>query len=161
MIIYFTPGTGKTTFCKSHSEWTDGDTILAKIISDYTGKEIHGDDLHRTILSLYNANRDVLEDCYTEYKSKLMHAKANNDNILFGTRRFMWLADMVFIEDDPHILELRGRPGSFTTREIDYLVHTNAYERLNGKYATQVFNQDQNAFVYQQKERLAWLKDKP
>jgi hypothetical protein len=160
MIIYFSPGTGKTKFCKEHPEWIDGDNILAEIISKHIGQEIHGEDLHRTILPIYNKNRDALENCYTEYKDYLMQAKINDIKVLYGTRRFMWLADMIFIEDEPNVIQRRGRQGT-SVKDIDYLLQVNIYERLKGRYVFELFDKEKNIFVYTFKSNnLEWLKDK-
>jgi hypothetical protein len=109
MLIYSTPITGKTTFCQSNKNWIDGDSILIGllIIETKTYFSNNNHKLGEQIIQYYqNGYGSVIEKVYDNYLNDLK-SRLVNENILFGTRRFMWLANVIYIETDYNILTKR------------------------------------------------------
>ena len=99
MIIYTSPRSGKTTFCNYNPEWIDADVILFSYLNDAFKCDIKDDNRKGDqIIRLFNINRVRAEKCYTRFMEWLKINKYSS-NIMLGTRRFMWLADIVFIKD--------------------------------------------------------------
>ena len=100
MIVYASHNSGKTTFCKDHPEWIDGDQILFDFLGSAFGVKIIDDDTKgRQIIDLFILDRKKAEIVYTGYMNWLKENKYHK-NILLGTRRFMWLADIIIFKRD-------------------------------------------------------------
>ena len=100
MIVYASHNSGKTTFCKDNPEWIDGDQILFDFLGSAFGvKIIDNDTKGRQIIDLFILDRKKAEIVYTGYMNWLKENK-HHKNILLGTRRFMWLADIIIIKKD-------------------------------------------------------------
>jgi len=100
MIVYASHNSGKTTFCKDHPEWIDGDQVLFDFLGSAFGIKIVDDNTKgRQIIDLFILNRKKAEIVYTGYMDWLKENRYVK-NILLGTRRFMWLADIIIIKKD-------------------------------------------------------------
>jgi len=100
MIVYASHNSGKTTFCKNNPEWIDGDQILFDFLGSAFGIKIIDDDTKgRQIIDLFILNRKKAEIVYTGYMEWLKDNRYVK-NILLGTRRFMWLTDIIIIKKD-------------------------------------------------------------
>jgi hypothetical protein len=103
MIIYASPKTGKSTFCKEHTEWIDSDIILFDILKKKFNVVIDDSNKSFELLNLFRINRVKAEDAYTLFMHWLKNHRYS-DNILLGSRRFMWLADKVFLKKSNELL---------------------------------------------------------
>jgi hypothetical protein len=102
MIVYSSPKSGKTKFCRNNPGWIDSDKILFKMLNKAFNCNIIDDDTKGSqIIRLFQRNRDLAENTYTDFMYYLKNNK-DTSNILLGTRRFMWLADIVFLKDTDH-----------------------------------------------------------
>jgi hypothetical protein len=108
--IYCTPGSGKTTCCADR-DLIDGDDLLYACLEKRFPKLVSKADFAQSILRCFERNRGAAEECYTQYMQVLQNCK-DWQIILFGTRRFMWLADFCILEWDWTVLEHRGRAGA-------------------------------------------------
>ena len=98
MIIYASPKTGKSSFCNDNIDWLDGDKILFDMLEKAFHKHITDNDTKGDqIIELFKINRVKAEKCYTKYMEWIKDHKYTN-NVMIGSRRFMWLADKIFIK---------------------------------------------------------------
>ena len=147
MLIYCTPGTGKTTYLKTHTG-IDGDNLLIRELQKLIPK--HKDDLERlngtlladTIYNLYKEGYvDEIERAYQNYEYVLSNyfAGENKPLCLYGSVRLMKLADKVYLEQDEDVLRQRGKikPRFIVNRELSEATHEGiTYETLNGKFVS-------------------------
>lgn len=102
MIIYASPKSGKTSFCSINKEWIDSDKILFKMLNKaFKTVIVDNDTKGQQIIKLFQINRNKAENTYTEFMYWLKDNK-DSKNIMLGTRRFMWLADIVLLKDTNH-----------------------------------------------------------
>jgi len=101
MIVYSSPKSGKSTFCRLNPEWIDSDKILFKLLNKaFKTSLIDNDTKGQQIIKLFRINRNKAENTYSEFMYWL---KDNKDkNILLGSRRFMWMADIVLLKNTDH-----------------------------------------------------------
>lgn len=99
MIIYSSPGTGKTTFCNnsSNKRWLDGDVKLFEILSEEFYTIVNDDNKKTKILDLFMIDKNRANHCYNLYYKWLSIHKYDSD-ILMGSKRFMWLADLCILK---------------------------------------------------------------
>lgn len=103
MIIYASPKSGKSTFCKDNPEWIDSDIILFKMLDKAFKTVIVDDDTKgQQIIKCFKSNRIKAENVYTDLMYRIKKMNDESKNILLGTRRFMWLADIIFLKDTNH-----------------------------------------------------------
>ena len=152
MLIYFTPGTGKTTYLKSHAG-IDGDNLLIRELQKLLLKQREdleklynsdGSALYESIYNLYKDGYvDDIERAYQNYEYVLSNnfLGENKPLCLFGSVRLMRLADKVYLEQDEDILRQRGKikPRFIINRELSEAKHEKIiYELLNSKFVSDV-----------------------
>jgi len=97
MIVYSSPNTGKSFFCKNNHEWFDADIELFRLFNEAFGIYIC-DDANKAdkLLNCFKKDRYMAEKCYDKY---LLWLKANRSQrkIMLGSRRFMPWSDLIFI----------------------------------------------------------------
>jgi len=108
MRIYATPGTGKTTLCCSDHELIDGDNLLFYILEQKFPNIVSKSGFAQSIIRCFERDRAKAEQCYSRYKDVLLNCR-DWQIILYGTRRFMWCADILLLEWDWTVLKKRGR----------------------------------------------------
>jgi len=122
MIVYASPKSGKSSYCKTHDDWIDADIILFKLLNKaFKTSLTDSDDKGQQIIKLFKRDRNKAEEVYTDFMLWLKENKESN-NILLGTRRFMWLADKIYlknsIDDNLFFKEI----DSAKKWELDYIV---------------------------------------
>jgi len=99
MIIYSSPGTGKSTFCKKHKDWTDGDVILFSMINRAFNINLSDTpDKGKKILLLFKTQKITIERTYTEYMVWLRDHRQSH-NILIGSKRAMRFASKIYLKE--------------------------------------------------------------
>jgi len=116
-IVYFSPGTGKSTFAKTHPNIIDGDDIIVDVMKQRPGY----DKLSR--VDLLKTQRDPVTD--NKIKAKLKELAAEGNTVLIGTTKYIDIADKVFTSNNDKLLLGRFKTDSeldkFKKRESDAL----------------------------------------
>ena len=136
MIIYSSPKTGKTTFCNKNQKWIDSDKIIFNLLEKEFNIKISDDNTKgQQIIELFKRDRNKAEQCYTKFMYWLKDNRT--ENILLGTRRFMWLADKIYLETN----ESKDRPLELINSEIESAMRWDLkFKKLNKKYISQIIN---------------------
>jgi len=157
MLIYSTPGTGKTTLCLSDRNYQDGDDLLVECIRSASTVNIdtimsfhtkspnydNSKELGKFVLQCYNDGcGDEIEKAYSLYRLELLRFNGTHTRIcLFGTRRFMWMAKTIFTEHDFNTLSQRKDPDNaqcIIAKEIESIKRWNLKTiSLNGKFISE------------------------
>lgn len=144
MLIYSSPGTGKSTLCKNDESFIDCDIILAGIFDSVFCITVDINNLGKEILDCFIKDRQKSEECYTAYLKILKGIKMSRSPILthlFGTRRFMWVADKVYLETNPDVLKKRDKIDAHEIINKEILSAKKwdiNYEKLEGRLISEV-----------------------
>jgi len=151
MLIYSTPGTGKTEYLKYHVGY-DGDHLLLrelkKALSPSTEipYQSNGTEIGEWICSLYKlGHSELIEKAYLNYEYVLSNHLTGSDKplCLFGSVRLMHLAEKIYLEQDEDLLRQRGKkhPRRIINNELSEITANKLqYETLNGKFISDVLS---------------------
>jgi len=95
-IVYMSPGSGKTTYAKSHANVIDGDDIIVDIMRQRPGY----DKLTRE--ELLKTQRDPVTD--NKIKARLKELAAEGNTVLIGSTKYIDIADKVFTSTNDNLL---------------------------------------------------------
>ena len=102
MIIYASPGSGKSTLIKSVRGWIDGDSYLFSLFRTRFKTEIDdNENKAQVILQCFQRDKEIANACYNKYLQWLREHKGHKyqmQNVLYGSLRFLWLADKVILK---------------------------------------------------------------
>lgn len=110
-IIYATPGSGKTYLAENYDNIVDADDVILDTIRDMSPgfrNLVITDHPSANIGRYIRYAPSKFHRLYNNVANRLEELRDDGCTVLMGSRRLMYLADFVFIQDNERILEERG-----------------------------------------------------